>query len=383
MRRAVALAATVAVGLGAAGCGDDDEPRPTDRPASATRTQTTEVEVVRAVPSGGRFDAAEIYERDAPSVVTVRSVFDRGGGQGSGFVVSRDGEIATNAHVIADGEGDDLDPAEEVYVQFSDGNQVEAEIVGHDPNADVALLKIDTEGLDARPLPFADSDRAVVGEPVVAIGSPFGEASSLSIGVISATNRAIDSLTGFSIGGAIQTDAAINRGNSGGPLLDARGRVLGINSQIRSTSGVNSGVGFAVAGKTVQRSLSQLREQGEVRYAYLGVSTTQVYPQLSERFDLGADDGAWVQQVLDDGPAQDAGLRAGGGEAVRFQAARYRPGGDVIVGVEGRTVAGPDDLGEVLLDFRPGQTVTLEIVRAGERRELDVRLAERPADTDP
>jgi S1-C subfamily serine protease len=374
--------------LAMAGCGDDDsgDDAPAGAGAGAERTTTSEVEVVRAVPGGDEFDAAAIYERDAPSVVTITSVFGSGlgarGGQGSGFVVSRSGEIATNAHVITDGEGEDLSPAEQVFVQFADGNQVDAEIVGFDPNSDVGLLKIDPEDFDLRALPFADTDRVVVGEPVIAIGSPFGEESSLSVGVVSATNRSIDSLTGFSISGAIQTDAAINRGNSGGPLLDARGRVLGINSQIRSSSGTNSGVGFAVAGDTVQRSLEQLRSEGEVDYAYLGVSSSDVYPQLSERFDLGTERGAWVQEVVDDGPADEAGLRAGSRE-VRFQAAPYRPGGDVIVGVEGRTVSDADDLGQALLDFRPGQTVTLQIVRGGERQEVDVRVEERPADTGP
>ena len=238
MRRAL-LALGVAVLV--AGCGDDNS-GDTAKTSSSGPTRTSTVEVVRAVGSGD-FDPAAIYERDAPSVVTIISVFGGGGsvvgsggqaGQGSGFVVSDKGEVVTNAHVVTDGEGADLKKARDVYVQFADGNRVDAKIVGFDPNADVGLIKIDPGDLKLRALPLGDSDRLAVGEPVAAIGSPFGEEQSLSTGVVSATDRSIDSLTGFQIGGAIQTDAAINRGNSGGPLLDCQGRVIGINSQIRS-----------------------------------------------------------------------------------------------------------------------------------------------------
>jgi 2-alkenal reductase len=384
MTRGILAALAVAGLVGVAGCGGgDDAPRTVT--AEVTRTVEADVPAAAAsapAPTPGRFDAAAIYQRDAPSVVTIKSLFGGRGGQGSGFVVSKAGEIATNAHVVTSGEGAAIQRASEVYVQFADGNQVSARVVGFDPDADVALLKIDPKGLALRPLAFADSDRVVVGAPVVAIGSPFGEESSLSVGVISATNRSIDSLTGFSISGAIQTDAAINRGNSGGPLLDARGRVLGINSQISSSSGSGSGVGFAVAGDTVQRSLDQLRRDGKASYAYLGVSTTDVYPQLGERFKLGTDHGAWVQEVRSGTPAADAGLRAGGDE-VRFQADRFRPEGDVIVGVERQPVDDADDLGEALLDHRAGQTVTLAVLRDGTRREIRVRLRERPQDSGP
>jgi 2-alkenal reductase len=212
---------------------------------------------------------------------------------------------------------------------------------------------------------------------VAAIGSPFGEPQSLSVGVVSATGRSIDSLTGFSIAGAIQTDAAINKGNSGGPLLDGQGRVLGINSQIRSSSGSGSGVGFAVAVDLVKHSLDQLRHDGTVRYAYIGVSTADVYPQLAARFKLGTDHGAWVQQVVSGGPAARAGLAAGHGQ-VAFQAESYRTGGDVIVSVAGHPVTGSDDLSTILQDYRPGQTVDVKVVRGGKQRDVRVRLAERP-----
>ncbi len=267
----------------------------------------------------GGFDPKAIYEAESPGVVTVLSVFGSGGidellrgeegsgGVGSGFVLSGDGEIATNAHVVTQGEGADVERAREVYVAFGDGNQVEAEIVGSDPNADIALLKIDPEGLSLRPLPLGDSASVDVGEPVAAIGSPFGERQSLSVGVISAIDRSIASLTDFAISGAFQTDAAINPGNSGGPLVDGEGRVIGVNQQIKSTSGGGEGVGFAVPVNVVKRSLDMLREEGEAAYAYLGVSSVALYPQLVERFDLDVEKGAWVQTVSPGTPAERGG----------------------------------------------------------------------------
>ena len=233
---------------------------------------------------------------------------------GSGFVLNGEGEIATNAHVVTTGEGEAVERAKEVYVEFADGNQVEAKIVGADPNADIALLKIDPEGLKLRPLPLGESASVEVGEPVAAIGSPFGESQSLSVGVISAIDRSIESLTSFGISGAIQTDAAINPGNSGGPLVDGEGRVIGINQQIKSTSGGGEGVGFAVPVDAVKRSLDKLRDGGEARYAYLGVSSVELYPQLVDRFELDVDKGAWVQEVNPGGPAEKAGIRGGGSE---------------------------------------------------------------------
>jgi S1-C subfamily serine protease len=213
----------------------------------------------------------------------------------------------------------------------------------------------------------------------VAIGSPFGEEQSLSVGVISGTDRSIQSLTGFATTGALQTDAAINHGNSGGPLLDARGRVLGINSQIQTSTGDGSGVGFAVPVETVRRSLAQLRADGRVRYAYLGVATVPVFPQLAQRFGLGATSGAWVQDVTGGGPSRDAGLRAGDGRE-RFQERAYVPGGDVVVALDGQPVRREDDLSRLLVARRPGDVVTLTVVRGHERRKLRVKLGERPLD---
>jgi S1-C subfamily serine protease len=368
-----------------AGCGGGGEDNPPAR--SEGESQTTRVEVVEGLGKEGGFDAKAIYESEAQGVVTVISLFgsggldslgqDGGGGVGSGFVLNGEGEIATNAHVVTTGEGDAIRRARDVYVECADGNQVPAKIVGSDPNADIALLRIDPAGLKLRPLPLGESSSVEVGEPVAAIGSPFGERQSLSVGVVSAIDRSIDSLTNFSISGAIQTDAAINPGNSGGPLVDGEGKVIGVNQQIKSTSGGGEGVGFAVPIDAIKRSLDMLRKDGEARYAYLGVSSVTLFPQLVDRFNLHAEQGAWVQEVSAGGPAAEAGVR-GGGDPVVFQAQEYKPGGDVITKVDGQAVEDSAELAERIAGFEPGAEVPLEVHRGGETRQVKVRLGERP-----
>jgi len=381
-----------AAALAAAGCGKDAAEQSAEAPTpsrTSTVERTTRVEVIKRLDADGRpagregFDPAAIYEREAPGIVTVLSTglmaagAGRGAGLGSGFVVSADGEIATNAHVVTSGEGKDIKRAERVYVKFSDGNQVPATVRGFDPYADVALLKVDPAGLELRPLPLGSTRDLVVGAPVAAIGSPFGEEQSLSVGVISATGRSIRSLTGFSTSGAIQTDAAINQGNSGGPLLATDGTVLGMNSQIRTESGDGTGVGFAVGADTVARSLDQIRATGRARYAYLGISSTTLYPQLVDEFKLVAKRGAWIQTVTDDGPADKAGLRPGDERRV-FQDQPYQVGGDVIVDVDGKVIKDEDDLSDALERRTPGESSRLTVVRDGKRRVLVVELGERP-----
>ncbi len=216
-------------------------------------------------------------------MVTIRSVFGDGAGaaEGSGFVLDTEGRIVTNAHVVTDESSGSRKPAKEVYVEFPDRNVVSAEIVGFDPFVDVALLEVKPDGFVLHPLELGDVESLVVGQPVAAIGSPFGEQQSLSVGVVSATDRSVESLTKFQIEGAIQTDASINPGNSGGPLLDAGARVIGINQQIETESGANDGVGFAVPISAVKRSIAQLEDVGEAEYAYIGVSSQALYPQLA------------------------------------------------------------------------------------------------------
>jgi len=358
-----------------AGCGGSGH--------TTTVVRSSKVEVVAPsadkAAADGSFDVERLYERESPGVVTVIS----GQGLGSGFVISGRGEVLTNAHVVTTGTGARIKRSGDVYVKFADGNQVPAHIVGFDPNADVALLRINPAGLTLRPLPLGSTTHLKVGSPVAAIGSPFGEEQSLSVGVVSATQRSIDSLTGFKIEGAIQTDAAINHGNSGGPLLDASGRVLGINSQIETNTGDGAGVGFAVPIDAVRRALAQLRRSGSVHYAYLGVQTVEVYPQLAKRFNLGVPHGAYLDDVLQGGPADKAGLHGAGGDAVTFQGARFRPGGDVITKVGATPIAHAADVSRALNGYEPGQTVRITVARAGRERVVDVKLGERPPDTRP
>ena len=382
--RAALAGALCAFALAAAGCSlgeDDDGAASSDAPE---QVETTRVQVVEGIGAKNGFDASAIYDRLAPGVVTVISLFGesdgplgtQAGGLGSGFVLDGDGYIATNTHVVTSGQG--LRRASQVYVDFADGNRVPARIVGIDPNADVALLKIDPQGLSLTPLTLGEVAHLSVGDPVAAIGSPFGEEQSLSVGVISALDRNIESLTDFGIGDAIQTDAAINRGNSGGPLLDGHGRVIGINAQIKTETGEGAGVGFEIPVDAVKRSLDLLREDGEAEYGYLGVSTQELYPQLAERLGLDVETGALVSEVVDNSPADDAGLTAGD-RLIDFQGQTdIAADGDVIVAVNGDGLTRTADLADLISLLEPGETVQLGILRDGEKRTIDVELGERP-----
>jgi S1-C subfamily serine protease len=384
-RLALGLAVLLAA-LGLVACGGDDDDAGPAAPLDDGGTESLVIEAER-----GAFNAEAVYESAAPSVVTVSSIFPDGtsplggtgpqAGQGSGFVISDEGEIVTNAHVVTDGQaagGVEINEAESVFVQFSDQNKIEATIVGFDPFADVALLEVAPEGLSLDPLAIGSLEDVNVGDPTAAIGSPFGERQSLSVGVISATDRSIPSLTEFQIGGAIQTDASINPGNSGGPLLDAEGRVIGINQQIDTTTGGNQGVGFAVPIDLAMRSVEQLRDDGTVDYAFLGVGTRAVYPQLAERLDLDVDTGALVERVESDSPAEEAGIE-GGSQQITFQGLPFRVGGDVIVAVDGKEIVNENDLADIIAREEPGSTVEFELVREGDHETIDVELGSRPA----
>ncbi len=373
-----------------AGCGGGGGGTDSNTPA-ASATQTATQVVVEA--SDGSFNPAQIYKDVSPGVVTIDSVFQGGvsdilggggsAGQGSGFVVDKDGDIVTNAHVVTSGGhlngGGTPREAKQVFVEFGDRNRVPAEIKGFDADADVALIKVDPDGLDLEPVTLSDRSSFAVGEPVAAIGSPFGEEQSLSVGVVSATNRTVEGLTNFGIDNAIQTDASINPGNSGGPLLDAKGQVIGINEQIASSSGSNSGVGFAIPVTSVRYSLDQLKANGKVDYAYLGVTSESLYPQLADHLGLDTDSGALITDVVNGSPADDAGLRGSSGEDT-FQLQRVKTGGDVVVAVDGKPVLQNNDLSKLIAAQRPGDTVTLEIIRDGNKQSVDVHLGSRPAD---
>ncbi|HEX6458598.1 MAG TPA: trypsin-like peptidase domain-containing protein [Thermoleophilaceae bacterium] len=402
MRRAAALicatAALAAVGCGGGGGGGSSSSS-TVAGSGPVTVQNTKVQVVGRGGGevAGGFNAAAIYHQYAPGVVTVISVLPGssggglfgGGGSpseealGSGFVLDGNGDIATNAHVVTSGTGANIKRASAVYIEFPNHDRVPAKIVGDDPNADVALLKVSPSGLKLTPLPLGNSARLIVGAPVAAIGSPFGEEQSLSVGVISGVNRSITSLTSFDINNAIQTDAAINHGNSGGPLLNARGQVIGINSQIKSTGGGGEGVGFAVPVNTVRRSIDQLKSNGKVSYSYIGVSSVDLYPQLAQHLGIDAQTGALVAKVEPGSPAAKAHLQAGT-SVISFQGdSRIPKGGDAIVAVDGKPVRGSTDLGNLIASRDPGTKVTLSVVNGHNHRNVTVTLAPRPSSATP
>jgi S1-C subfamily serine protease len=335
---------------------------------------------------GTSFEPARIYDARADGVVTIFAHFgpDAGstGGQGSGFVVSDDGYILTNSHVVTNAgadQPDDVTAAEEVFVEFRDGDRVAARVVGWDLFDDIALLKVDPARHELAPVPLGDSSQVLVGEPVAAIGSPFGAENSLATGVVSATGRTIPALTSsFSLVDAIQIDAPINRGNSGGPLFDARGSVIGINAQIRSNSGLSEGVGFAVPINSAKRSMEELIEHGNVAYAYIGVHTDDLWPALARKLGLKVSRGALIADVVPEGPADKAGLR-GSNQSVTFQGEEIDTGGDVVVGVNSQRVRSGDDLVRIVTnDLKPGTRAVFTVVRGGRELQIPLLISQRP-----
>jgi len=346
--------------------------------------------------SGQGMTPRDIYRRDAPGVVFIRaqtverssSPFDLlgGGGQappssgistGSGFVVDDAGFILTNAHVVSS--------STDVRVSFSDKTTARARIVGKDESTDLALLKVDPDRLKLEPLALGDSKTVQVGDPTVAIGNPFGLDRTLTTGVVSALQRRISAPNGFGIDNVIQTDAAINPGNSGGPLLDAAGRVIGINSQIATGggtaggSGGSVGIGFAVPVNTAKGVIPQLKSQGRVRRAYLGITGVGIDQSLAS-LDLKADSGVLVQAATPDGPADDAGIRGGDpGAATSVDGSAVALGGDVIQAIDGKPVDSMDDVVAAVGRRKPGERVVVRILRGGQPSEVPVTLEDRPA----
>ena len=376
---AVGATAVLVVGKAAGWVGDTGT-----RTVLVTTASPTGSPSRRATPQlGNGFDPAEIYASRSGGVVTIYSYF-RGGqrAQGSGFVVSEQGHVLTNSHVVTNvGEDSPVRGAQRLFVVFADGDRIPASIVGWDLFNDIGLVKVDPEDHAVDPVPLGDSSSVVVGEPVAAIGSPFGQESSLAVGVISATERSIESLTSaYDVSGAIQIDAPINHGNSGGPLLDASGRVIGINAQIRSDSGNAEGVGFAIPINSARRSMEQLISTGKVAYAYVGVTTQDVTPALARRYDLGSERGALIQSVVAGAPAQRGGLR-GGERDVEFNGIPISLGGDLIVTFAGKDVDRAADIARIVTaSLEPGQTVSVTVVRGGtgKRETVRLRLTERP-----
>jgi len=347
--------------------------------------------VVVAKPiAGNGFSPARIYRERSAGVVTIFSLFNANGapdanaGQGSGFVVDRNGTVLTSAHVIttAGQGGAAISPAHAVYVEFPDGDRVQARVVGYDVFDDVGVLRIDSRAHALAPVPLGNSSRVVVGQPVAAIGSPFGNVDSLSVGVVSAVHRSIPSLTtNYDLVDAIQTDAPINHGNSGGPLFDDRGRVIGINAQIRSTGDTSGfeGVGFAVPIDSAKRSLAELEASGKVHYAYVGITTEDLTPSIAKKFGYAATRGALIDSFADGNPAgKRAGLRAAKRIEV-FQGESVHVGGDAVVAIAGIPVRNAEDLVRVVAErLVPGETATFTVVRGSRRVDVPVKLDERP-----
>jgi len=351
----VAAASVVAVGGGG-----DSTPATVTVAAPATSSSTP------AAPAGTK-TVAQIYRDSAPGVVRVTQAQ----GQGSGFVIDSEGHILTNAHVV-DGSGP-------VFVSFSNNDRVQATVVGKDDSTDTALLKV-TESSDAlRPLALGSSTSVNVGDPVLAIGNPFGLDRTITSGIVSAVARQIQAPNGFPINNAIQTDAAINHGNSGGPLLNMQGQVIGINSQI-ADSGVdaNVGVGFAIPIDMVKQIASDLEKNGHVTHAWLGVALSPIDPTLADQVKLAASKGAMVQTVEPGSPAAKAGLRPATDQTV-LDGETYAIGGDIITAIDGHPITSVTDLQSAIQGHRSGDVVKLTVARSGgQTTDLTVTLGTQP-----
>jgi 2-alkenal reductase len=311
-----------------------------------------------------------LYERVSFSVVNIAISSARGGGTGSGFVLDTTGHIVTNNHVI---EG-----AEEILVRFADDTLVEAELVGADADSDLAVIRVDVPADLLKVVRLGDSSTLRVGQRAIAVGNPFGFEQTMTTGIISALGRVVRQESGFSLPLLIQTDAAINPGNSGGPLLNSRGEVIGVNTFIFSNSGSSSGVGFAVPVNTVKRVVPSLIATGRYDDPWLGISGLSITPAVAGALALPVEQGILLQGVVPEGPADRAGLR-GNDQQVEFEGALLPTGGDIVVAIDGLEVRDMDDLIIYLARTTVGQTVTLDIIRDGERQSLDLILGERPA----
>lgn len=377
------LGAGLALGVGALGVGGGGGTTTTVLRQAPLATAATEQGAANAP------TAREIYERDAPGVVLVQAEVNQSGSStspfgmpqqqqgestGSGFVIDEDGTILTNEHVV--------DGATKVRVSFSNNKTADAKVVGQDKNTDVAVLKVDPKDLNLRPLELGSAKDLQVGDPVLAIGNPYGLDRTLTTGVVSAKQRKLTAPNGWTIDNVIQTDASINPGNSGGPLLDGAGRVVGINSQI-ATSGNGStgsvGIGFAVPIDTVKQILPELKKSGRASFAYLGVSSIDVPEQGQLPAELKApnEKGAWVQTVTPGSPAEKAGI-VGGRVTLNSADGPIRIGGDLITKVDGQKVESAADVSTRISEHKAGDKVKVDVLRGKDRKTLEVTLANRP-----
>jgi S1-C subfamily serine protease len=343
--------------------------------------QTVAVAGQKSVPSSLNLTEEEartvgIYRQAAPAVANIITqaveydFFERAvpvEGAGSGFVIDPRGYVLTNNHVIEDSES--------IQVTLGDRSRYTARLVGADPRNDIALLKIDPKNKAITALPLGDSANLQVGQSVLAIGNPFGFSGTLTKGVISALGRTVQTSETSAIDQAIQTDAAINRGNSGGPLLNSRGEVIGINSAIYTPSGTTAGIGFAIPINMAKRIAQDLITEGRVRQAYLGISEIALWPELSEALKLPVQQGLLIERVVPRSPAAQAGLR-GGDRVALAGLQRLIIGGDIVVAIDGREVESTLDLNVILNQKRPGDMIRLSVYRANQKKDLSVTLGE-------
>ena len=377
----VAIAFLIALGAGWVDEGNDSPAPALQSLPAAAQDQGSENAVNR------------IYKAASPGVVFIEADGVSAGGQqspldpfgapqgpstatGSGFVLDEEGHVLTNAHVVAG--------ADQVRVTIGeDSDPIDAKVVGTDPSTDLALLDTDADAGDLQPLPLGDASDLEVGDPVVAIGNPLGLDHTATAGIVSALGREIDSPNGFTITNAIQTDAPINPGNSGGPLLDSSSQVIGINSQIATAGGQGSiGIGFAVPANTARDVVQQLLDNGEVEHSFLGLTGADITPEAAKVLDLPTDDGVLVQDVVPDGPADDAGIEGGSAQA-DIGPAPLRIGGDIIVKVAGDPVDSMDDVIAAVDARDPGDSLELTILRDGHEQTVTAELADRPDAVSP
>ena len=357
------------------------------------KTETNTRTIAAAAPIAASEDSNlvnQIYERDGDGVgfITASGVesdssgldpFGGGGSgtaTGSGFVIDTEGHMVTNEHVVSG--------AETVSVTLGESDtSYEAEIVGTDPSTDLALLKVDAPEDELTPLEIGNSDEAKVGDPVVAIGNPFGLDRTVTTGIVSALQREIQSTTAYSISDVIQTDASINPGNSGGPLIGSDGRVIGVNSQIATGGSGNGsvGIGFAVPSNTVSDVVAQLKETGEVKHAFLGISGLGLTDAAIEELKLDVEGGVLIQEVTPGGPADEAGLK-GGDDPASVSPDAPVTGGDVIIAIDGENNPSMEDVAALVNELSVGDTVALEVNRDGQVKTFEVTLGERPTEQD-
>lgn len=323
------------------------------------------VRVVHVNESEGEY-LSELYKDVQQSVVSVRG-YGNQNPQGSGFIYSEDGYIVTNDHVV--------DEAEEVQVRFPEDETVDAEVVGTDVYSDLAVLKVDKTGL--KPLQLGDIDEVEVGHQAIAIGNPFGLPGTMTAGIVSQKGRTLPVEGGFSIPNVIQTDAAVNPGNSGGPLINSQGEVIGVNTAIETQTGTFSGVGFAVPVNAVKRNVPDIIGEGDVRHPWIGVSGLDVDSTIANRMDLENATGFLVLNVTEGGPADEAGIRAGN-QTESIGGSEINLGGDVIIAINGQRVGGINDILTYLSsEAEVGENITITVIRNGERQEIPLTLGAR------